>query len=103
VAAENGRNSGLKQKFVHVAPQPVFAGLDRLDDGVPGGVKMLSGVLVFRRIATADMAAFETEAQMDPGIAHLEALFATLGVRLGVFRLLQVNAGGTHSSWASSS
>jgi hypothetical protein len=44
-------------------------------------------VLVFRRVATAHVAALQAHAQMQPRIAHFQALFATL--RLGL-HLLQV-------------
>jgi hypothetical protein len=62
------------------------------------GMKVLGGVLVLRGIATPDVAAFKTQAQMDPRVTHLEALFATFRVRLGMLGLLQVNASGTHFS-----
>jgi hypothetical protein len=47
----------FKHKFVDVAPHPVFAGFERADDGMFGGVEMLGGVLIFRGIATANVAA----------------------------------------------
>ncbi len=43
-----------------------------------GVVKVLSGVFVLRRIATAHVAALHAKAQMDPLIAHFEALLAAL-------------------------
>jgi hypothetical protein len=44
-------------------------------------VKVLGGVLVLGRIATADVPAFETQTQVDPGIPHLETFFAALATR----------------------
>jgi hypothetical protein len=59
-----------------------------------GVVKMLGGVLVLRRIAAPDVAANEAQAQMHPGVAHLQALLATVGVRLHVFDLVEMCAFG---------
>src|SRR4051795_886313 len=69
----------LHHHLVDVAPEPVLARLDGLDDGVAGGMEVLRRVLVLRGIAAADLAAGETQPQMDPGVAHLQALFAAPG------------------------
>ena len=45
-----------------------------------GAMEMLGGVLVFRGVAAADVAALHAQAEMHPGVAHLQALFAALGV-----------------------
>jgi hypothetical protein len=37
----------LEHQLVDVAPHPVFAGFERADDGVFGGVKVLGGVFIF--------------------------------------------------------
>ena len=37
---------GIKHDFVDIAPAPLFAGLQRLDDRVTYSMKMLRGVLV---------------------------------------------------------
>jgi hypothetical protein len=49
-------------------------------------------VLVLRRVAAADVPASEAEAQVDPGVAGFEALFATARVRLDVVDLVEVGA-----------
>src|SRR5205807_9542121 len=36
------------------------------------------GVLVLRRVAAADVAALEAEAEVDPGVAHLQAFLAAV-------------------------
>jgi hypothetical protein len=41
-------------------------------------MKVLGGVLVLRGVAASHMPAVKTFAQMDPGIAKLEALLAAL-------------------------
>ena len=46
-----------------------------------GAVEMLGGVLVFGRIAAAHVTTLHAQAQMHPGVAHFQALFATLGMR----------------------
>ena len=42
------------------------------------GMMMFRGMLVFRRIAASDIAATQTEPQMYPSVAHLDALFASV-------------------------
>ena len=50
-------NAALNLHLVDVAPAPVFARLERLDDRVVGRPKVLGGVFVRRRVAAADMPA----------------------------------------------
>jgi hypothetical protein len=57
---------------------------------VLGGVKVFGGVLVFGGIAATDVAATETQAQVDPLIAHLQALFAAFSVGFDVVNLIEV-------------
>ena len=42
------------------------------------GVKMFCGVLVFRTITAADVTAGEAETQMNPVVAHFQALLAAV-------------------------
>jgi hypothetical protein len=82
-AVRRGRRFGLgKVEFdvVDVTPTPVFAGFERTHDGMLGAVEVLGGVLVFGGVAASDVAALHAQAEMHPGIAHFQALFATLGV-----------------------
>jgi hypothetical protein len=67
--------------FIHKAPAPVLPGLDRPHDRVLSAVKMLRCVLVLGGVAAADVPALHAQAKVHPGIAHLQALFAALGVR----------------------
>jgi hypothetical protein len=60
---------------------------------VLGGVKMLGCVLIFGGVATADVTARETKAQVNPGIAGLKAFLATVGSRRNLVDLLQMDAG----------
>ena len=41
-------------------------------------VEVLGGVLVLRRIAAADMTAFEAQPQVHPGVTHGQAFLATV-------------------------
>jgi hypothetical protein len=58
-----------------------------------GLVKVLGGVFVLRRIAAADVAAGEAQAQVDPGVAHLQTFFAAFGLRFYVVNLVEVRTG----------
>jgi hypothetical protein len=40
------RAARLQRQFVYIAPEPIFSRLERLHDGVLGGVEMLCGVLI---------------------------------------------------------
>jgi hypothetical protein len=62
------------------------------------GMKMLGGMFVFRRIATAHVAADETKAEVDPGVAHFQALLAAFGIWLDLFDLIEVRADIGHGS-----
>ena len=57
---------------------------------------VFGGVLVARRIAAADMAAYEAYPQVHPGVAGLQALFAALRARLDIANLIEVCARRLH-------
>jgi len=78
--------------FIDIAPPPAFARLDRPHDGVLGRVKVLRRMPVLRRIATAHVAANHAQPQMHPGVAHLQALAASVAARLQVANLIPVSA-----------
>ena len=59
----------LEFDLVDIAPAPFFTGFEGAHDRVFGGVEMLGGMPVRRRITTANMAAFHAKAEMDPAIA----------------------------------
>jgi hypothetical protein len=61
-----------------------------------GRVKVLCGVLVFRGVAAADMAAGETQSELHPTVAYLEALFAAFGMRLHGVNLVEMSASFGH-------
>src|SRR2546428_339296 len=75
----------------------VFAimGLRALYFLLAGGLprfRTLCGVLVFRGVATTDVATAQTQAQMNPSVAHLEAFFAALGLWFDGPDLVEVRA-----------
>jgi hypothetical protein len=84
----------LSQKhLVHIAPAPVLAGLKGLHDGMLGLVKVLGGMLVLGRVAAANVTADQTFPQVDPGIAHLQTLFAAFAARFNLADFLYVRTG----------
>jgi hypothetical protein len=82
--------------FVHVTPNPRFSRLNGTDERVLCLVKMFGGVLVLGRVAAAHMSADEAQAQMHPGVAHFDALFAHVRIRLFDLDLVQVSAFRQH-------
>jgi hypothetical protein len=61
-----------------------------------GGVKMFCGVLVLRGVAAADVTATQTQAEVHPGVAHLEALFAAFGLGLDALDLIEMGTSVSH-------
>lgn len=57
------------------------------------GVEMFGGMLILGGIAAADVTADHAQTQVDPGIAHLDALFTDMGLGVGEFGLVGVLAG----------
>src|SRR4029077_305955 len=64
-------------------------------------MEVLGGVLVLRRVAAADVAAGEAEPEVDPGVAHLQALLATPSVGFDVLDLIQVRTWGRRHRFTS--
>ena len=62
------------------------------------GVEVLRRMLVFGRIAATDVPAFQAQAQMHPGIAKLDALFANMSVCGGELDLFYMRATLSHGS-----
>jgi hypothetical protein len=68
----------LDKGMINVAPTPILAWLEGLDDGVAGRMVVFGGVLVGRGVAAAHVTTNKTKAQMDPPVAGLQAIFTTL-------------------------
>jgi hypothetical protein len=84
--------------FVHVAPGPCLAGLNRSHQGVLTTVEVLRGVLIFRRVAAADVSAFEAHPQVNPRVSGFYAVLANALVGLGKLDLIEVRAFERHRS-----
>src|SRR6185295_6475301 len=83
--------------FVHVAPAPVLTGLEAPYHRVIRAVEMLGRVLVRGGVTASHVAAGETEAQVHPPIAALQALFAALrSAGRDILDQVEVAAGSLH-------
>src|SRR3954453_8807029 len=69
-------SAGSHELLVHVAPAPVFSGLEGLDDRVPDGVRVPARVAVRGGVAAPDVPAGQAEAQVHPGRADAQAFLA---------------------------
>jgi hypothetical protein len=78
------KDENLYFDLIDVTPAPILARFDRLHDGMFGPVKMLRGVFVFRRIAASHMAAFQAHSEVNPGVTHLQAFFASGSARANI-------------------
>jgi hypothetical protein len=91
-----GRNSSVDEDFIHIAPEPVLAGFEGLDDWVLGFLEVLSGVFAGGGIAAADVAAGEANAQMNPLAAGFQTFLAALAAGLYFLNLVQMGTGLFH-------
>src|SRR6266540_2917829 len=64
--------------LVDIAPAPVLAGLERLHDGVPVGVRVPAGVPVRRGVAAANVPAGQAQPQVYPPRPRAQALLAAV-------------------------
>jgi hypothetical protein len=53
-------------------------------------MEVFGGVFVLGRIAAPDVPATKAQTQVDPGVAHLETLFAAMGVGFHIANLIGV-------------
>jgi hypothetical protein len=80
--------------FVDEAPDPGFSRFDGAHDRVVFVTKMFGGVLVLGRIAASHVAAHHAQAEVNPGIAELYALFTDVLAGGGDFDLIHMLAFG---------
>src|SRR2546430_9396284 len=66
----------LNHHLIDVTPSPVFARLERSNDGVLGLAEVLRGVFVFRRVAESDIPSGLAGAQMGHRVILLLAILA---------------------------
>jgi hypothetical protein len=84
------------EQLIFIAITPIFAGLERFDDWVPGRTKMPGGVLVLGGVAAADVPADQAQAKMHPAVPHRETFFATLCAGSHGSDLIQMSACAGH-------
>src|SRR5439155_9002965 len=80
---------------VHVAPRPLLARLERADQRMAAASSVGARVAVGRVVATADLAALETDSQMQPRVSRGQAILAARdGFReLGDVNVIEMGAG----------
>jgi hypothetical protein len=67
----------LQIHLIDKTPNPILARLEGSDDRMTSIVEVLRGVLVLGIVTTTDMSAGQAKAQVNPGVAGLQALFTT--------------------------
>ena len=72
-----GQLRTVKSFLRSVVVEPIFAGLEAVDDRVAGGLVMLGGMLAGRTIAAADVTTFGASAQVQPPSARRQTFDAT--------------------------
>jgi hypothetical protein len=80
----------IQFEFVDVTPAPILPGLNRSHDGMLARMEVLGSMLIFGRIATADVPATQAQAKVHPPVAHLQTLFTTSGMRFDVLDLIEM-------------
>ena len=64
-------------------------------------VEVFRGVLVFRRVAAADMAAGHAEPQVNPSVADFQTVFTAVGARRDFANLIEMSAVHSFSNYLS--
>jgi hypothetical protein len=102
VDALSGQNV-VQLYFVHITPYPGLSRLIGADEGMLRLFEMFAGMLVLGRIAAAHVSAAQAQAQVDPAVAGLNAVFTHVFVGLFDFDLVQVGAFVGHGNLQESS
>lgn len=87
--------------LIDITVAPVLAWFERLNDRMLGRMEVFRRMFVFARITTADMAAGATQAQVHPGVAHLQTFFTPARVRRHVAYLVQMRTNRIHGGFLS--
>ena len=88
----------LEHDLVDVAPAPILARLEGLDNRVIGRVEMLRRVLVLRGVTTSDMPANQALAQVYPAIANFQTVLTAIRARCDLSYLIQMTTLYCHVS-----
>jgi hypothetical protein len=86
------KDENLYFDLIDVAPAPILARFDRFHDGMFGPVKMFGGMFVLRGIAASHMAALQAHSQVNPGVTHLQAFFASGSARANILYSVEMLA-----------
>jgi hypothetical protein len=86
------RQDVVQFHFIHETPDPRLPGFVGPDERVLRFLEVFGGMLVLGRVATAHMFATETQAQVNPAIAGLNAVLADMFVGFFDLDLVQVCA-----------
>ena len=84
--------SQREHHFIDIAPAPLFVRLDRTHDRMSSCVKVLCRMFIPGIIAARYMSAYQTHAQMHPGIAHIDTFLTDVSCRLQKFDLIEMAA-----------
>jgi hypothetical protein len=68
----------FKIKVINIAIAAILTRLKVFNDRVAGGMIMIGGMLVLGLVTAAHVTADFAQAQMDPGITHLQAFYAAI-------------------------
>jgi hypothetical protein len=82
--------AGFNVDLVDIAPCPVFAGLERLNEWMTARSKMSPGMASRRGVAAADVTACQAEPKMNPPAARPQAFFAAACVGSNRLHLIQM-------------
>lgn len=80
----------LKHYLVNIAPAPIFAWLEGLNDRVIGCVEMLRRMLVLRGVTAANVPANQAFAQVNPAIASFQTVLTAIGARRDLLYLIKM-------------
>jgi hypothetical protein len=84
---------GFEEQLIDIAPAPVLATLEGLDNGIVGGVEVLRRVFVGRVVTATNVTTAKAQTQVHPPAASAEALLATVGrFRFDVANLVEMCA-----------
>jgi hypothetical protein len=87
-----GHSGEIKFHLIDVTPAPGFPRLDGPHDGVLGPVEVFRRMLIFGRIAAADVSTRHAQPQVNPRVALFQALCADVSARFHVSNLVHMRA-----------
>jgi len=80
----------LEHDLIDITPAPIFTGLEGLDNGMAARMEMFGSVLVFRRVAAANMPANKAFAQVYPRVTNFQAILAAISTGCDIPDLIEM-------------